>query len=61
MSEKWYNRTHERTKNWTYVNKLDTAVEMNRNGDCGSPVPDYMDANVSVKVVKDNTVVYECG
>ena len=31
---------------------VDTAVEMNRNGDCGLPVPDYLDENVSVKVVK---------
>ena len=31
---------------------VDTAVEMNRNGDWGIPVPDYTDENVSVKVVK---------
>ena len=31
---------------------VDTAVEMNRNGDAGIPVPDYMDENVSTKVVK---------
>ena len=31
---------------------VDTAVEMNRNGDFGVPVPDYTDENVSVKVVK---------
>ena len=31
---------------------VDTAVEMNRNGDCGIPVPDYTDENVSSKVVK---------
>ena len=31
---------------------VDTAVEMNRNGDNGVPVPDYMDRNVSTKVVK---------
>ncbi len=30
---------------------VDTAVEMNRNGDNGVPVPDYMDRNVSTKVV----------
>lgn len=29
-----------------------TAVEMNRNGDYGIPVPDYMEENVSTKVVK---------
>ena len=31
---------------------VDTAVEMNRNGDLGTPVPNYTDENVSVKVVK---------
>lgn len=31
---------------------VDTAVEMNRNGDNGVPVPDYTDENVSDKVVK---------
>ena len=31
---------------------VDTAVEMNRNGDYGIPVPDYVDENVSDKVVK---------
>ena len=31
---------------------VDTAVEMNRNGDIGIPVPDYMEENVSTKVVK---------
>ena len=31
---------------------VDTAVEMNRNGDFGIPVPDYTDENVSSKVVK---------
>lgn len=31
---------------------VDTAVEMNRNGDHGIPVPDYVDENVSTKVVK---------
>ncbi len=31
---------------------VDTAVEMNRNGDFGIPVPDYADLNVSSKVVK---------
>ena len=31
---------------------VDTAVEMNKNGDCGIPVPDYTDENVSTKVVK---------
>lgn len=31
---------------------VDTAVEMNRNEDYGIPVPDYLDENVSTKVVK---------
>ena len=31
---------------------VDTAVEMNRNGDFGIPVPNYADENVSTKVVK---------
>ncbi len=31
---------------------VDTAVEMNKNGDIGIPVPDYTDENVSDKVVK---------
>ncbi len=31
---------------------VDTAVEMNKNGDLGTPVPNYTDENVSVKVVK---------
>lgn len=31
---------------------MDTAVEMNRAGDYGIPVPDYIEENVSTKVVK---------
>lgn len=31
---------------------VDTAVELNRNGEYGIPVPDYLDENVSTKVVK---------
>lgn len=31
---------------------VDTAVEMNKNGDLGMPVPNYTDENVSTKVVK---------
>ena len=30
---------------------VDTAVEMNRSGDWGIPVPDYVEENVSSKVV----------
>ena len=31
---------------------VDTAVTMNENGDYGIPVPDYIEENVSTKVVK---------
>ena len=31
---------------------VDTAVSMNKNGDLGIPVPDYVEENVSTKVVK---------
>ena len=31
---------------------VDVAVEMNKNRDLGIPVPDYVDENVSDKVVK---------
>ena len=31
---------------------VDTAVSMNKNGDIGIPVPDYVEENVSTKVVK---------
>ena len=31
---------------------VDTAVEMQKNGDIGIPVPDYVEENVSTKVVK---------
>lgn len=31
---------------------VDVAVEMNKNGDLGIPVPNYTDENVSAKVVK---------
>ncbi len=31
---------------------VDTAVSMDENGDLGIPVPDYVDENVSAKVVK---------
>ena len=34
------------------LQSVDTAVEMNRNGDYGIPVPDYIEENVSSKVVK---------
>ena len=32
---------------------VDTAVELNRRGDYGVPVPDYVDENVSTKVVRE--------
>ena len=31
---------------------VETAVTMHQNGDCGLPVPDYVEENVSTKVVK---------
>ncbi len=34
------------------LQSVDTAVEMNKNGDYGIPVPDYVEENVSSKVVK---------
>ncbi|HCH28825.1 MAG TPA: UDP-N-acetylglucosamine 2-epimerase (non-hydrolyzing) [Ruminococcaceae bacterium] len=34
------------------LQSVDTAVEMNSNGDIGIPVPDYTDRNVSTKVIK---------
>ncbi len=37
---------------YSLLQAVDTAVEMNRNGDEGIPVPNYTDENVSSKVVK---------
>ncbi|MDO4650491.1 MAG: UDP-N-acetylglucosamine 2-epimerase (non-hydrolyzing) [Eubacteriales bacterium] len=34
------------------LQSVDTAVELNRDGDYGIPVPDYIEENVSTKVVK---------
>lgn len=34
------------------LQSVDTAVAMNKNGDYGIPVPDYIEENVSTKVVK---------
>ena len=34
------------------LQSVETAVEMNQNGDYGIPVPDYIEENVSTKVVK---------
>ena len=34
------------------LQSVNTAVEMNKNGDFGIPVPDYTEENVSTKVVK---------
>ncbi len=36
----------------TLLQAVDTAVQMNKNGDYGIPVPDYVEENVSIKVVK---------
>lgn len=38
--------------NNSLLQAVDTAVEMNKNGDYGTPVPDYLEENVSTKVVK---------
>ena len=34
------------------LQSVELAVSMNENGDCGVPAPDYVDTNVSAKVVK---------
>ena len=34
------------------LQSVDLAVKMNQLGDYGIPVPDYIDTNVSIKVVK---------
>ncbi len=34
------------------LQSVELAVSMNENGDFGTPVPDYVDTNVSMKVVK---------
>ncbi len=34
------------------LQSVDTAVEMNKNGDIGIPVPDYVEESTSTKVVK---------
>lgn len=34
------------------LQSVDTAVELVKDGDCGTPVPNYTDKNVSTKVVK---------
>ena len=34
------------------LQSVELAVEMVKNGDLGVPVPDYMDVNVSDKVVR---------
>lgn len=34
------------------LQSVDTAVELNRSGEYGIPVPDYMEENVSTKVIK---------
>ena len=34
------------------LSAVETAVEMNKNGDLGIPVPDYTEENVSTKVIK---------
>lgn len=36
----------------SFLQAVETAVQMNQNGDYGIPVPDYVEENVSTKVVK---------
>ena len=36
----------------TLLQAVECAVDMNNNGDHGMPVPNYVDENVSTKVVK---------
>ena len=38
--------------NNSLLQAVETAVEMNKNGDHGIPVPDYVEENVSTKVIK---------
>ena len=44
-------RPQRNNKN-SLLQAVDTAVAMNQNGDYGIPVPDYVEENVSTKVVK---------
>lgn len=37
---------------YSLLQAVETAVEMNKTGDLGIPVPDYIEENVSIKVVK---------
>ncbi len=37
---------------FTLLNAVATGVDMVKNGENGIPVPDYVDENVSTKVVK---------
>jgi len=46
----YYLVAREQSVRFAYI--LDTAVELVKNGDYGTPVPDYTDENVSTKVVK---------
>lgn len=39
-------------KRRSLLQAVDTAVTMNQNGDYGIPVPDYVEENISTKVVK---------
>ena len=39
-------------KRRSLLQAVDPAVTMNQNGDYGIPVPDYVEENVSTKVVK---------
>jgi UDP-N-acetylglucosamine 2-epimerase (non-hydrolysing) len=37
---------------YSLLQSVEIAVEMNKNNDYGTPVPDYIEENVSTKVIK---------
>ena len=48
----WKDNRTARIDEQGLLQAVDTAVELHRNGDYGTPVPDYVEENVSTKVVK---------
>lgn len=49
---RWVSRNRVMVPFKGLLQAVDVAVEMNKNHDLGIPVPDYVDENVSDKVVK---------
>ena len=47
--------------NRVLLQAVDTAVEMNLNGDYGIPVPDYVEENVSDQGGEDHPELYGRG